>query len=53
MRLKLFGISDSKVRRTIEDMCLQKMIFEKDTGLKNSKYYSFTDEFSELMKIFE
>lgn len=53
LRNRILGISDSKVRRTIEDMCLQRIIVEKSNGLKNTKYYSFTDEFSELMKIFD
>lgn len=53
IRNKIYGISDSKVRRTIIDMCLQKMIVEKNTGFKNTKYYSFTDEFVGLLEVFK
>lgn len=46
------GISKGKVGRTIEDMILQGILRVEETGQKNSKVYSLTDNFYEKFKLF-
>lgn len=53
LRSKIAGISDSKIRRTIEDMTLQKIIKEETTDFKNTKLYSFTEDFLDILSVYK
>ena len=49
---KIGGISHGKVRRTIEDMILQKMLRVEGTGHKNTQIFFLKEDFYEKFKIF-
>ena len=49
---KIYKYSDTKVRRTVEDMVAQKILYSMVLSSKdNTLYYKFSDKFLELWKV--